>query len=58
MRGRDHLGRACRLAVKYNHEPSLKRRLLIRAIVARLDEEAQETFEAMVCALGWKIWRS
>ncbi len=48
--------RAVRLAIKYNHERSLRRRLLIREIVARFNPENQATFEALVQAMGWKIW--
>ncbi len=48
--------RAVRLAMKYNREPRMERRLLIRLIVERLDEESRELFSAFVFALGWKVW--
>lgn len=50
--------RTVRLALKYNREARQRRRILIRLIVNRFERENRLLFEAVVSALGWKVWKA
>lgn len=50
------MSRAVKFALRYNGEKRFERRILIRLIVKKMNPDDQLLFEALVCAMGWRIW--